>query len=525
MQEELPDNWVYVRLGDICETTSGGTPNRKDPSYFIGNIPWIKSGELNYNIITETEEKISEDALHNSSTKLLPKDTLLIALYGATVGRLAFTGIEAATNQAVCAIFTPEGLSKKYLYYFLLSYKEKLLQQRVGGAQPNINQGIINDIIFPLPPKEEQHRIVAKIEELFSELDHSVALLQKVQKQLKVYRQAVLEWSFEGKLLYKTSTKNKQINITYWQQRRLQDICEKIQDGSHFSPQVQYDEPGAERYMYITSKNIRNNYMDLSTVKYVDKEFHEAIYSRCNPEFGDVLLTKDGSNTGEVTLNTITEPISLLSSVCLFKTNKDELNSAFLKYFFQSPSGIKLIESSMTGTAIKRVILRKLREAMIVLPSIDEQYQIVTEIEQRLSEYDKLGGEISNSLQQAVALRQSILQKSFSGKLVTQNQKDEPAKLLVERIKAEKERLEEVRKQQRKNQPKSTIMAEELQPIVELLKKVNKPMLARDVWQKSIHKDDIQGFYAELKRLMENEKVISEEKTTNGRLSYLSLTT
>src|SRR4029079_4727839 len=118
---------------------------------------------------------------------------------------------------------------------------------------------------------------------------------------------------------------------------------------------------GKNRFMYITAKNIRNDYMDFRKVTYVDKDFHDSIYGRCNPEFGDVLLTKDGINTGEVTLNTLHEPFILLSSVCIFKTKKKELRSDFLKYFIQSPLGSKAILNSMTGTAIKRIILRKIK--------------------------------------------------------------------------------------------------------------------------------------------------------------------
>ena len=158
--------------------------------------------------------------------------------------------------------------------------------------------------------------------------------------------------------------------------------------------------------------------MDFRKVTYVDKDFHDSIYVRCNPEFGDVLLTKDGINTGEVTLNTLHEPFSLLSSVCIFKTKKKELKSEFLKYFIQSPFGSKAILNSMTGTAIKRIVLRKIKDSEIVLPLIEEQHKIVQEVESRLSVADKMEESITQSLQQAEALRQSILKKAFEGRLI-----------------------------------------------------------------------------------------------------------
>ena len=130
----------------------------------------------------------------------------------------------------------------------------------------------------------------------------------------------------------------------------------------------------------------------------------------------------------------------MLSSVCIFKTKKKDLRSEFLKYFIQSPFGLKAITNSMTGTAIKRIILRKIKDADIILPTLSEQDRIVAEIESRLSVCDKIEESIEQSLKQAEALRQSILKKAFEGKLVPQDPNDEPASKLLERIKAEKEK-------------------------------------------------------------------------------------
>jgi len=257
---------------------------------------------------------------------------------------------------------------------------------------------------------------VSKIEVLLSELENGKQQLQIAQQQLKVYRQSLLKWAFEGKLTNK-DVKEGELPEG-WKWVKLGEVCNKIQDGSHFSPQIQFDEPGENRFKYITAKNIRNNYMDFRKLIYVDKEFHESIYNRCNPEYGDVLLTKDGINTGEVTLNTLHEPFSLLSSVCIFKTRKEELISSYLKYFIQSPSGNKAILKSMSGTAIKRIILRKIKEANIILPTLKEQNNIVNELESKLTVCDKIEETISRSLKQAETLKQSILKKAFVGRLL-----------------------------------------------------------------------------------------------------------
>ena len=298
--------------------------------------------------------------------------------------------------------------------------------QGTGSTFRAVSGNIIRSFRFPIPSFPEQHRIVSKIEELFSELDNGIASLKKAKEQLKVYKQSVLKWAFEGRLT------NAQAS---WEIDNLNNLCLKVQDGSHFSPKVQYKKNKEGLYLYLTSKNIRNNYMDLSNVTYVDKEFHSAIYQRCNPEFGDVLITKDGVNTGNVSINTLKEPFSLLSSVCLLKPKKNIITSVFLKYYIQSPQGYEKIIGEMSGTAIKRIILKKIKEATIKYPDIKTQNLIVQEIESRFSTANSLEKTIDQNLQKAKALRQSILKTAFEGKLVPQDPNDEPVEVLLEGIK------------------------------------------------------------------------------------------
>ncbi|WP_295623632.1 restriction endonuclease subunit S [uncultured Nitrosomonas sp.] len=173
-----------LKLSEFCKTSSGGTPSRQHLNFYEnGNIPWVKSGELRENIIFDTEEKITEEALQNSSAKIVPKGSLLLAMYGATVGRLAFLGINAATNQAVCSIQPDETICfPKYLYYALLQKVPEFLNMAAGGAQPNINQSLIKDTRILLPILEEQKRIAAI-------LDKADAIRRKRQQAIALTNQ------------------------------------------------------------------------------------------------------------------------------------------------------------------------------------------------------------------------------------------------------------------------------------------------------------------------------------------------
>jgi type I restriction enzyme S subunit len=197
----LPSNWAWTTLGQVCKTTSGGTPSRRRADYYGGNIPWLKSGELNDGVVVSSEEAITEEALENSSTKIIPKGTLLIALYGATVGKMAVLGIDAAINQAICAIFPASVLNRTYLFWFLMQHKKELLQARKGGAQPNISQKIVNDIILPVAPKAEQDYVVEQIEfriSLATELQRTAIRSTTNADLLKT---SILDMAFKGRLV------------------------------------------------------------------------------------------------------------------------------------------------------------------------------------------------------------------------------------------------------------------------------------------------------------------------------------
>ena len=169
---DIPSNWKWVRLGNCGSWAAGATPSRSNPdNYNNGIIPWLKTGDLNDSIITNVPELISKKAFENSSVRLNPKGSVLMAMYGATIGKLGILGIEATTNQACCACVPYAGIYNRYLFYFLLSYRKQFMEMGAGGAQPNISKEKIVQTLFPLPPLAEQKRIVTKLDQLLSLCD------------------------------------------------------------------------------------------------------------------------------------------------------------------------------------------------------------------------------------------------------------------------------------------------------------------------------------------------------------------
>ena len=177
MPYELPKGWEWVRLGEIGVWKSGSTPSRTNSNYYGGNIPWVKSGEVKQGRITQTEETITEQALNECSLSLNPKGSVLVAMYGANIGEVGILEIDATTNQAICACQTFTSFDERYLLNLISSLKPYFISQGAGAAQPNISREKIIATPFPLPPIAEQHRIVARIDQLMDLCD---ALEQKI---------------------------------------------------------------------------------------------------------------------------------------------------------------------------------------------------------------------------------------------------------------------------------------------------------------------------------------------------------
>lgn len=163
---EIPDTWNWVRLGEIGDWGSGATPSRTNTEYYGGDIPWLKTGDLTDGYIYDVPEYITRLALEKTSVRLNPKGSILIAMYGATIGKLGILTKSMTTNQACCACIVFPSIYNLYLFYFLLANRTTFIKKGEGGAQPNISKEKIVNTFIPLPPLAEQQRIVEKIEEL-----------------------------------------------------------------------------------------------------------------------------------------------------------------------------------------------------------------------------------------------------------------------------------------------------------------------------------------------------------------------
>lgn len=400
-------NWDIAILKDIILTASGGTPSRKKIQYFQGNIPWVKSGELTDSYIYETEEHISESAVHSSSAKIFPKGSLLIALYGATIGKMAFLGVPAATNQAVCCLFNSPSINSYFLFYYLLLKRSFLINQGKGGAQKNISQETLKLLQIPVPPMAEQKRIVRKIEELFGVIDKDIQRLTDTLEQLSQFRQSVLE---------------KLLNNPVYSQISFNDGIEKIIGGSTPSKTVSAYYEGHIPFMTVK---------DMTSPRPQDTAWHitqEAV-DNCSTHIipANTLITATRVGLGKTVLMPF--PVAINQDLKALVLNKNKVNTRFFEFILNAKT--TEIISKSRGTTVKGITLEDFKSIKFYLPTLPEQQKIVDEIEKAFRSADKVQKAVQNALEEAKKLKQSILKKAFAGELVPQDPNDKPVNLPV----------------------------------------------------------------------------------------------
>lgn len=340
--------WNIVKLGDICDTISGGTPLKSNEEFYVpAEIPWINSGEVRNGEIFKASKYISRLGLEKSSAKLIPANSVLVAMYGATAGQVGLLMFEAATNQAVCSILPSDKFNPKFLYYILSSKTESLIQMSVGGAQPNISQGIIKNIEIPLPPLEVQ-------EEIVKELDGYQAVIDGAQKVIDNWKPTL------------------PINPK-WEKVKLEEVCLQITDGTHSTPT--YTETGVP-FLRVTDITGTND-----SKKFISLEEHNTLIKRCHPQKNDVLYTKNGT-IGIAKLVNWDWDFSIFVSLCLLKPNTTKIMPKYLELFLNSSNALNQAHSHSKTGAITNLHLVEIKSFIIPLPNLQEQQEVITKIEE-----------------------------------------------------------------------------------------------------------------------------------------------
>lgn len=426
---QVPENWCWTRMDNIAQWGSGGTPSRKIPEYYNGSIPWIKTGELNNDYIFETEEHITQNAILHSSAKLFPVNTVVIAMYGATIGKVGILGVEATTNQACACGVSNSSVNYKYLFYYAISQKDNFINKGKGGAQPNISQEIIKSHEFPLPPLLEQQRIVDRIESLFIKLDEAKQKAQDALDSFETRKAAILLRAFTGELTAQWR-KEHGVGMESWKNSTVGRACRDVKVGIVIKPSQYYTDK-EEGTPAFRSANVRENHIDDFDWVYLNRAGMEN-NSRSIVHTGDVLVVRSG-NPG--TACVVSERFDGYNAIDILIAVPDhkQISSEFLCNYTNSPFGKTLILENKRGMALAHFNVKGYSELPIRVPELNEQAEIVRILDNLLAKEQQAKEAAEKVLEQIDLTKKAILARAFRGELGTNDPSDESAVELLKK--------------------------------------------------------------------------------------------
>ncbi|MBO2454205.1 restriction endonuclease subunit S [Actinomadura barringtoniae] len=449
---ELPSGWTRATLGDIAVWGSGGTPKTGDPRYYGGSIPWATIGDLTDGVVGSTTSLITEEGLANSSARVIPAGTVLIAMYGASIGRLGINSVPLATNQAIAhaRVFTSV-MDHKFLFWYLHSQREDLVKAGKGAAQPNISQTILRSWPIVIPPKNEQIRIVETLEESLSRIERGIGQIANLIERIDRFRDALMAASCTGKFSARSnsdlgpagpspanSVDGDLPNIpNHWNWTRLGEIAEVV--GGVTKDSKKQSDPTLPEVPYLRVANVQRGRLDLTNVSSIRVPSKKA--KQLELQVGDVLLN-EGGDRDKLGRGWIWEG---QISGCIHQNHVfrarilDGILHPKLLAWHANGFGKRWCEiNGKQSVNLASISLSKIKMLPVPLPPFEEQERLVTEAEQYLTLLDGTYQAARTSLARAYKLRKSLLAEAFAGRLSEQGPMDEPASAMLERNRAER---------------------------------------------------------------------------------------
>ena len=389
-----------VCLGDVCHIIGGGTPSKKNDAYYSGSIPWATVRDMNAEVISETDFRITKEAVQASSTNIIPAGNVVIATR-VGLGKVCLLSGDTAINQDLRGIIPkqPGSLLPRYLFYCFKTIAPHIISAGTGATVQGVKGNFVKSLRFPLPPLPEQKRIVAILDEAFAGIATAVA---NTEKNLANAREL-----FEGYLNNVFTQKGEG-----WAEKKLEEVYD-VRDGTHDSPKYH-----PEGRALITSKNLKRDGLNFEKIKFISEKDYQAICKRSGVDLGDVLFAMIGTIGNPIVVEV--EPDFAIKNVALFKVGEEQ-NSHFLRYYLNTNYVTRKMGEEARGTTQKFVSLGYLRGFPILIPPLDEQIRIVDQLDRYAIETHRLESVYQHKLVNLADLKQSLLHKAFSGALTSQS--------------------------------------------------------------------------------------------------------
>jgi type I restriction enzyme S subunit len=447
--DQVPDGWKVMQLGDVGRWGSGGTPKRGVARYFGGDIPWVKSGDLHDGAVTSVEECITMDGLRSSSAKLVDPGTLLIAMYGATIGRLGVPSMQCATNQAIafCAP-DPSIVTTDYLFELLLHMRPELIALGKGGAQPNISQTVLKALEVPIPPLAVQGAVVHVLRQTHTHVTTASDHLEVGARVIERFRRAVLAAACSGRLTadwrrnHAVGSAKELISRVAEERRaaigrRFKDELPTVTDdlrqlpeswawatpGSLCEPErvitygvIKLGPPTEDGVPTLRSSDVRWLRIDNSSVKRISRQIADN-YKRTYLRGGEVLVTVRGTLGGVAVATPEMAGWNVSREVAVIPLSQ-HVDAEYCMLCIGSMHTQRWLGGVAKGVAYTGVNIEDLRKLPLPVPPIEEQRQIVKQARAMLNIANELTIRINSAIRRVEISEQAILAKAFRGELM-----------------------------------------------------------------------------------------------------------
>ena len=437
---EVPENWVWVRLGEVVDVLNGDRGKNYPAKSTLSKegIPFISAANLCDNIVVEDDLLcMSEEQYSKLSAGKLMLNDIVLCIRGSLGkhGKFPFKKGAIASSLVILRSKDRGRLTDGYVMQYLdvpLFYDE-IKKYDNGTAQPNLAAKNLELFSFPLPPLSEQQRIVERIEELFAKLDEAKERLQEVADSFAVRKAAILHEAFTGELTKQWRLENG-VSDESWEEKTLQDVCSmKITDGTHKTPVYCDSEKGVK---FLSAKDITAEKICWDNIKYIVPELHEELYKRLAPQVDDVLLAKNGT-TGVAAIVETDDIFDIYVTLAVLRPEKSIIYPLYLLKVVNSPLCKEQFAQHLTGIGVPNLHLRDIKEVLIPLPTIPEQHEIVRLIDDLLARERAAQQAKEQALASIDLMKKSILARAFRGELGTNKASEASALELLRQVLAE----------------------------------------------------------------------------------------
>lgn len=394
---DIPESWKWVRIGNIGSWSAGATPPRSNAEYYNGSIPWLKTGDLNDGFVSDVPEYISNLALEKTSVRLNPAGSVLMAMYGATIGKLGILTTPMTTNQACCACIPYDGIYNIYLFYYLMAMRKAYIKMGEGGAQPNISKEKIVNALIPLPPLTEQKRIVAKIKELLPLIDRYEKAWTRLEDFNKRFpadmQKSILQLAIQGKLteqrseegtgeeLYHQIQKEKQALIKAGKIKKEKPLPEITDD------EIPFDIPESWKWIRLGDIcSIVTGRLDANAQnkngKYAFFTCGVEVYKTCDYAFDcDAILLGGNNASGDYKMHRYCGKFNAYQRVYVISGQ----NRYILDYLYHVIEfWLPLLKRNSQGTTTRFIKLGHVTNMLVPFSPLAEQKRIVAKLEELL---------------------------------------------------------------------------------------------------------------------------------------------